>query len=131
MALPADESLLESVSTPANSLRKRPEYLLKVTTEARGDEKPQSFEHALLVEADQQEFLKPQLNAALLQEIASRTGGVYSTLDILSDCRRFHGNQRRKASMSKCRLWYNPFFFLLIPLLLGVEWYLRRKRGMA
>jgi uncharacterized membrane protein len=133
MALPADESLLESgVYTSEFTPEETGEYLLKVTTEARGDEKPQSFEHALLVEADQREFLKPQLNAALLQEIASRTGGVYSTLDNFSQiARTIPWEPKEESQYVKVQLWYNPFFFLLIPLLLGVEWYLRRKRGMA
>ena len=88
---------------------------------------------AFLAGASDPEFADPRLNDAVLRRIAAQSGGTYllaqdgSALpDLL---------QKGAASVTVAAqprdLWQHPIVFAVIATLLGAEWVLRRKRGLA
>lgn len=81
------------------------------------------------------EFAETTLNKALLQQIASKSGGTYA------DASRFDSLVQRILSRpdmkpqerirtSEFELWNLPAFLSVIVLLFGTEWFLRKRWGM-
>lgn len=82
------------------------------------------------------EFKETQANAALLRQIAQRSGGRFlstadlSTLpDALSASERFQPTVREETRETE--LWHLPGLLALIILLLSTEWFLRKRSGMV
>ncbi len=87
---------------------------------------------AFFVEESKAEFTNAQLQSGLLKRIAEISGGKY-----------YHQNEAknladeimvRESSYSKLveyDLWDMPLVFLLAVALLGVEWFVRRSRGLS
>ncbi len=96
------------------------------------DEVVGSLEEALLVEADQREFQKAEYDPAFLQAIAQATGGEFYPLERLSEvARRLPWTDRREPEHRRLHLGHFPGFYVLLVGTLGLEWYLRRRRGYA
>ncbi|MBA2482534.1 MAG: VWA domain-containing protein [Planctomycetes bacterium] len=82
------------------------------------------------------EFARSGLNETMLKQLAEAGGGAYLTeqdaaklpalLRQLSDKR-----ERLGSFLEEKELWDSPFLFLLLIALLGCEWSLRRRSGMA
>ncbi|CUS96967.1 vWA domain-containing protein [Candidatus Chrysopegis kryptomonas] len=82
------------------------------------------------------EFLKTQMDAGLLREIAQRTGGVFITsekIDILTELISSQPNFKPEIVEKRDEfiLWsrFEPLIAIII--LLSIEWYLRKRYGLA
>jgi hypothetical protein len=72
----------------------------------------------------------PELNRALLERIATRSGGAFWTPDALAglpDALRDSGLGVRRREISE--LWSIPAFFLLLLALKSAAWVVRRRAG--
>jgi hypothetical protein len=82
------------------------------------------------------EFKETRANAALLRQIAQRSGGSFLTPDalrslpaILTTSGSFTPVRYEEAR--EMELWHLPVFFILVVLLLTTEWVLRKRSGMV
>ncbi|MBI2427275.1 MAG: VWA domain-containing protein [Ignavibacteriales bacterium] len=81
------------------------------------------------------EFAETKMNKSLLQQIASKSGGMYADAaqfdslmqKILS---RPEMKQREKIHTSEFELWNLPAYLSAIILLFATEWFLRKRWGM-
>ncbi len=72
-----------------------------------------------------------ELNQALLQRMASETGGQYFTASDAGDLPAALNDSRRGAfTLTRHELWDMPALFLLLVTLLSIEWAWRRWRGL-
>jgi uncharacterized membrane protein len=89
-------------------------------------------ESAFFVEPSQAELANADLQAPVLQRLAEITNGRYfhvSEAEALPEA-----IQVARSSFSKLTehdLWDAPIFFFAIVLLLGVEWFVRRAKGLS
>ena len=86
-----------------------------------------------LAGASDPEFADPRLNDTVLQRIAAQTGGRYLPVgeaSSLPDLLRRSADSVVVAAQPR-DLWQHPLVFAVIAMLLGAEWVLRRKRGLA
>ncbi|MFQ5569130.1 MAG: hypothetical protein ACE5G0_05615 [Rhodothermales bacterium] len=82
------------------------------------------------------EFKETRANAALLRQIAQRSGGTFFTPD---DLQELPATLARSGSFApllfeevrEMELWRLPFFVLLVVLLLTTEWVVRKRSGMV
>lgn len=87
---------------------------------------------AFVVEPSKREFTNAQLQAPLLKRIAEVSGGKY--YDLNEAARLPDEISVRQSTYSKLveyDLWDMPLLFLLLILILSVEWYVRRSRGLS
>ena len=82
------------------------------------------------------EFKETRANAALLRQIAQRSGGTFFTPEelrtlpaVLAASGTFSPVRFEEAREQE--LWHLPAFFLLVVLLLTTEWVLRKRSGMV
>ena len=82
------------------------------------------------------EFKETRANAALMRQIAQRSGGSFFTPEelptlpaVLSASGTFSPVRFEEAREQE--LWHLPAFFLLVVLLLTTEWVLRKRSGMV
>ncbi|MFH1283634.1 MAG: glutamine amidotransferase [bacterium] len=73
-----------------------------------------------------------QLNRALLLEIADESGGLYShindfNIDLLEEFIRAKGKKQIKE---KIQFWNSPYIYIIFIILLGIEWFWRRRKGL-
>jgi len=81
---------------------------------------------------DPAEFRDPRPNRALLEGLASSTGGsVIRTPAELSNLLGRHKDATVQTIVTRSPVWDNPFFWLLFLSLLSAEWILRRVKGLA
>jgi hypothetical protein len=77
------------------------------------------------------EFDQPQLNAALLQQLADASGGVYTPLmqiDTLPSKIKDVGGAI--MTIHEDELWDSPFILLIAVGILSAEWLLRKRKGL-
>lgn len=82
------------------------------------------------------EFKETRANAALLRQIAQRSGGLFFTADQLAS---LPGALQDGGAFSpvvfeatrETELWHLPAFILIVVLLLTTEWVLRKRSGMV
>ena len=87
---------------------------------------------AFLVEPDQREFQNAQYNPALLKEIANETNGEFFSLDRLGEIvPKIPWIDRENPEEVRIHLWHFPIFLFAMIAMLGVEWFIRRKKGYA
>ena len=103
-----------------------------VATAKRGTDSTRTATATLLVDDRGADVAHAEQRPALLRRIAQETGGRYYTLDDvakLADDAMFteSGVTVREAN----DLWDMPIVFVLLALLLGVEWGYRRRRGLS
>ena len=78
------------------------------------------------------EFSRLEPDKALMQRIATETGGQMLALEEISKLPDLLKNIRVPVEVTlSSPLWHSPWIFLALLLLIGAEWYLRRKGGMA
>jgi len=86
----------------------------------------------IFVQAPLAEFENPQLNEALLKELAAKTGGVYTPIaqaESLPD--KIKEVRARVFAVQERDLWDNPIVLILAVGFLGAEWFLRKRRGLV
>src|SRR5690606_8911836 len=81
------------------------------------------------------EMLNPGMNYEFLNSLAGRTGGKYFHQDkyqeLFSILKKINENaSREKIETSEINLWSSEWLMALIILLLGAEWFLRKRAGM-
>ena len=85
---------------------------------------------AVLARPDHLEFLSARYNPDFLQRLSAHTGGKFVALDALDElAEQIPYTDQAHARLDRFPLWHFPPFYILLVLLLCVEWYLRRKRG--
>ncbi len=90
----------------------------------------QTFSQSILVTPNENEFANARANPEFLREIADRTQGKFFTLDQLSIIpESIPRESRTNSDRQIIHLWYHPVFYLVLVLILGLEWYLRRTHG--
>ncbi len=98
----------------------------------RGRDTTRAAPSALLADDQGADVEQAELRAPLLRRIAEQTGGRYYPL---ADAARLAEDVQYTESGVTVReardLWDMPVVFLLVALLLGSEWALRRSRGLA
>ena len=73
------------------------------------------------------ELQNPNLDEALLQQLAATTGGQYFTRETIAALPDAIQNKSAKqVTQRKVELWASPIFFLLIILTITIEWILRK-----
>ncbi|NUN68599.1 MAG: VWA domain-containing protein [Bacteroidetes bacterium] len=81
------------------------------------------------------EFAETKMDKALLQQMASASGGLYadaSSFDALMEQLRSRPELqvRERAQQKEYELWTQPWFLAVVILLLSAEWLLRKRSGM-
>ena len=78
------------------------------------------------------ELENPQLNKALLEQLASKTGGVYLPIAEASALpEKINAVQRPVFVTDERDLWDTPMVLICVVGLLGTEWFLRKRRGLV
>ncbi|HMB91492.1 MAG TPA: hypothetical protein VKP65_11635, partial [Rhodothermales bacterium] len=82
------------------------------------------------------EFKETRANAALLRQIAQRSGGLFFTADQLASLPSAlqDGGSFSPVVFEATReteLWHLPVFIAIVILLLTTEWVLRKRSGMV
>ena len=78
------------------------------------------------------EMAQPQLNEAVLQRLAADNGGEYVDGDRAADLPSLLRESTAEAGTSEMRdLWHNGWSLAAIIALLGAEWMMRRRVGLA
>ena len=86
----------------------------------------------IFVQSPVAEFENPQLNEALLQQLAEKTGGFYTPIgDVESLTTKINDVEERVFSNQKLDLWNTPIILILVVSLLGAEWFLRKRIGLV
>ena len=106
-------------------------YRIRVDAEHAGA--PIGSDEAGIVARDlSTEFFGAEMQAPLLRRIADETGGRFYTLDDvdgLADDARF--TESGKTVVETFELWDMPAILILLLGLIGAEWGVRRRRGLA
>jgi len=92
-----------------------------------GEDEIDLFVHPQLIELE-----APQLNEPLLKELATKTGGVYLTIDdaqSLPD--KIKVEQDPIFVDTERDLWAHPIILIAVAGLLGTEWFLRKRVGLV
>ncbi|MFH1379043.1 MAG: glutamine amidotransferase [bacterium] len=78
------------------------------------------------------ENVELNVNEKLLMNMAARSGGKYSGIETFNHKEFFKSLKIRHRGeiLKKNPIWNNPLIFGLIIILLAVEWYIRRVRGL-
>ncbi len=90
------------------------------------------LEDAVMVEPDRREWLHPRSNPERLKTIARKTGGEFVPLERMAELvGQIPWIPTQESERARIHLWYHPGFFFLLPLLMAVEWLIRRRGGLA
>ena len=99
---------------------------------SRGSAKIGTASRPVLVGGVDLEMTQPRLNEAVLQRLASETGGHYIRAAQADEVPALLRQSRADAGTPEQRdLWHNGWSLLAIVMLLGVEWVMRRRAGLA
>ena len=79
------------------------------------------------VRDDNRELARASMNAGLLRDLATQTGGVFLTLDTLDQLpAAITERSARLTSLAEVELWSSPLVFALLVLLITIEWIVRK-----
>ena len=87
----------------------------------------------LPVEVPKKELSNPSLNTKGLKKIASASAGVYLPFSKISELPRaidFHGTGTKTMERKREEIWDNAWTFILLLLLLSLEWILRKRSNL-
>ncbi|MCZ6675676.1 MAG: hypothetical protein O7E52_00305 [Candidatus Poribacteria bacterium] len=86
----------------------------------------------VFVQSPLAELENPQLNEALLKALAVKTGGHYTPIaEAASLPEKIKDVRERVFAVQERDLWDNPIVLILAVGFLGVEWFLRKRRGLV
>jgi uncharacterized membrane protein len=90
-------------------------------------------QHGLFeVEESYAEFADAELNAQLLQTLANISGGEYYTVENAPQMvKQIPLVESATSQLAEVDIWDMPLIFAGVILLLGLEWFLRKRRGLA
>jgi hypothetical protein len=78
------------------------------------------------------EMMQPRLNEAVLRRLSSETNGHYIAAEQADELPSLIRESRVDAGTPEMRdLWHNGWSLAVIIMLLGVEWVMRRRAGLA
>lgn len=78
------------------------------------------------------EFTNAELNAQLLQTLANTSGGRYYTLeDAAQMVNHIPLVESATSRLVDEEVWDMPLIFVIVMFLFGLEWFLRKRRGLA
>lgn len=129
--LPTTESLAEAGLYTAAFNPKQP-GLHTVAFQARDPHGASvaTLAEAVLVHPDHREFADARANPSFLAQLAEHSGGAFYTPDRLMDLpAQLPITDFASRRSDRFHLWHWPPFYALVVLLLGSEWYLRRRQG--
>ena len=129
--LPISESIAE-VGAYSATFEATEAGLHRVTLTARDSDGADvgQLDAAVLARPDHLEFLSARYNPDFLRRLSAHTGGKFIELDALDElAEQIPYTDQAHARLDRFPLWHFPPFYILLVLLLCVEWYLRRKRG--
>ncbi len=87
---------------------------------------------AFLVENEDREYARPDLHEPLLRRMAEMTGGKYRHIDAADDLAdQLTVSPSSYSKVVERDIWDVPAVYLAILLLLAVEWYVRRAKGLS
>ena len=99
---------------------------------SRGNTRIGTAARPVLVGGVDLEMTQPRLNEAVLQRLSSETAGHYIRAAQADELPALLRASRADAGIAEARdLWHNGWSLLAIIGLLGVEWILRRRAGLA
>lgn len=106
---------------------------IRVTTEQIGGAPVERPACSFLAELPNIEFVEPQLNPGLLQALAASSGGSCLTLDQVKDLpgRIPDRNETIVTRGKPIELWDTGRILVLLVILLGVEWFLRKRHHLV
>ena len=99
---------------------------------SRGSTRLGTSSRPVLVGGVDLELMQPRLNDAVLRRLSSETRGRYIPAERADELPSLIRASRVDAGTPEMRdLWHNGWSLLAIILLLGVEWVMRRRAGLA
>lgn len=130
--LPVTESLEEPGVYSAEFATKVPGlHRVVVTGRDASGEAVGQMETALLSHPDLREHASPRYDPTFLKSISNKTGGAFFALEDLEDlATQIPWTDHANAVLDRIALWHWPPFYGMLVVLMGIEWYLRRKRGL-
>ncbi len=129
--LPISESIAE-VGAYSATFEATEAGLHRVKLIARGADGADvgQLDAAVLARPDNLEFLSARYDPDFLRRLSEHTEGKFIELDALDElAEQIPYTDQAHARLDRFPLWHFPPFYILLVLLLCVEWYLRRKRG--
>lgn len=104
-------------------------HMSVVARDTKGDQIGQ-METAILSRSDLREYESPKYNPQFLKDLSQKSGGAFIELSDLDDlASRIPWTDHTNAVLDRFALWHKPPFYVVLVLLMCVEWYLRRKQG--
>ena len=86
----------------------------------------------IFVQLQLAELENPQLDETLLKQLAAKTGGVYlSFAEAATLPEKISAQQRPIFATEERDLWDTPLVLICVVALLGMEWFLRKRRGLV
>ena len=86
----------------------------------------------IFVQSPLAEFESPQLNEQLLKQLAANTGGIYTPIvDVKSLPENIKDVEEKVFAIQERDLWDTPIILILVVILLGAEWFLRKHKGLV
>ena len=129
--LPISESIAE-VGAYSATFEATEAGLHRVKLIARGADGADvgQLDAAVLARPDNLEFLSARYDPDFLRRLSEHTEGKFIALDALDElAEQIPYTDQAHARLDRFPLWHFPPFYIVLVLLLCVEWYLRRKRG--
>ena len=117
----------------AGKLLPEEQGVYRITADARrGRDTTRSAPVSLLVDDHGADVERAELRAPALRRLASETGGRYYSLDAAGQLAEDVAYTESGVTVRETRdLWDMPAMFLALLTLLGMEWGIRRVRGLA
>ena len=86
----------------------------------------------IFVQLQLAELENPQLDESLLKQLAAKTGGAYFTFAEASTLpEKINALQRTIFATEERDLWDTPLVLICVVAFLGMEWFLRKRRGLV
>lgn len=131
--LPVEESLEQP---GIYSTAWRPEsagvYTIRLKAKTPGGEIIGELEDRLFSHDDLQEYFGARVNSDFLRGLAERSGGrAVSLEDVSTLARSIPWTPPDSLESLRFHLWHLPPFYIALVAMLCIEWFLRRRRGLA
>lgn len=122
-----DPSKLSATFTPSDP----GVYRVRAAVRGAGEGTARSAEQLVLAGGMDPELIDPRLNEAVLRRLADASGGQYATVATAGAALDAFARARAHTPPPQVRdLWHNAWSFLVIVLLLSIEWMSRRQWGL-
>ena len=90
-----------------------------------------SNEQSILVRPSKREFYDATLKRKFLQDLASQSGGLYYNPSQAADIPLNLKTRKTDSTVMRTEyIWDMPFIFLIVLVLLSIEWIYRRRKGL-